>query len=86
MNIPILSILIFLPLTGAILFIFIPREKINLLKYLAVAITVLTFLVALPLYFNFDGSTADAQFVETAEWIGYGINYHVGIDGISLSL
>ncbi len=86
MNIPILSILIFLPLTGAILFIFIPKEKINLLKYLAVAVTVLTFLFALLLYFNFDGSTADAQFVETAKWIGYGINYHVGIDGISLLL
>ena len=86
MNIPILSILIFLPLIGAILFIFIPREKTNLLKYLAVTITILTFLIALLLYFNFDSSTADPQFEETAEWIGYGINYHVGIDGISLLL
>ena len=86
MKIPILSIITFLPLAGALLFIFIPRDSKKLLRYLAVAITLVTFLVSVPLYFQFDSQTADLQFVENVDWIGYGIRYHIGIDGISLLL
>jgi len=84
MNIPIISIITFLPLACAILLIFIPKEKENTLRTIAFIITLLTFIISLTLYFNFDSTTADPQFVEKASWIGYGINYHVGIDGISL--
>jgi NADH-quinone oxidoreductase subunit M len=63
MKIPILSILTFLPLAGALLFIFIPRDSKKLLRYLALAITLVTFLVSVPLYFQFDSQTADLQFV-----------------------
>jgi len=86
MNIPILSIVTFLPLAGAVLFIFIPKEQKNLLKYLALFIALITFFASLPLFFNFNGDTADPQFVESADWIGYGIQYYIGIDGISLLL
>ena len=86
MNFPILSLVTFFPLLGAILFIFIPGEKKNLLKYLAFFIALITFVVSLYLYFNFDSTTPDPQFVEKAAWLGYGINYHLGIDGISLFL
>jgi NADH-quinone oxidoreductase subunit M len=86
MNIPILSLITFLPLAGALLFIFLPKQQKNLLRCLAMAFAILTFLISLLLYFNFNSQTSDAQFVETAEWIGYGIRYHVGIDGISLLL
>jgi NADH-quinone oxidoreductase subunit M len=84
MNIPIISIITFLPLACALLLIFIPKDKENTLRTIAFIITLLTFVISLTLYFNFDSSTADPQFVEKASWIGYGINYHVGIDGISL--
>jgi NADH-quinone oxidoreductase subunit M len=84
MNIPILSLITFLPIAGAVLFIFLPKDNKNLFRYLSMLITLVMFVVSLTLYFNFDTTTADPQFVEKAQWIGYGIEYHVGIDGISL--
>lgn len=86
MNIPILSIVTFLPIGGAILFIFISREKRALLFSLAFIISLVNFLISLLLYFNFNSQTSSPQFVEKTTWIGYGIEYHVGIDGISLFL
>lgn len=86
MNLPLLSFITFLPLAGALLLIFIHRDKEELLRYLALGVTVVVFIVSLLLFFQFDGRTSDPQFVEKAAWIGYGIDYHVGIDGISLFL
>ena len=83
---PILSLVTFLPLAGALLFIFIPKEQKNLFRILALLVSLLTFVASLTLYIDFDATTADPQFVEKTEWIGYGIEYHVGIDGISLLL
>ncbi len=83
---PILSLVTFLPLAGAVLFIFLPKEKTGLLRYLALLITLAVFAASLVLYFRFDGGTADPQFVEKAPWLGYGISYHLGVDGISLWL
>ena len=86
MNIPILSIITFLPLTGAILLIFFNKDNKELLRKFVLIITIVTFLISLLLFFNFNAGTAEPQFVEKAAWIGYGIEYHVGIDGISLFL
>ena len=84
MSFPILSFVTFLPLLGAILLIFVPKDKKGILYTISLAVVLITFLVSLLLYFNFDSKTADAQFVENGAWLGYGINYHLGIDGISL--
>ena len=86
MNLPIISIITFLPLAGSIILIFINKEKRSLLFNFSLVIALITFIVSLLLYFNFNSQTPDPQFVEKADWIGYGINYHVGIDGISLFL
>jgi NADH-quinone oxidoreductase subunit M len=86
MNFPILSFVTFAPLAAAVLLIFINRDKENLLRILAFAATLIVFVVSLYLYFNFNSQTPDPQFVEKKAWIGYGINYHIGIDGISLFL
>jgi len=86
MNFPILSFIIFLPLAGAILLIFIHRDRKNLLRNLSLGIALITFILSLILYFNFNAQTPDPQFVEKADWLGYGIKYHIGIDGISLFL
>jgi len=83
---PILSLITFLPLAGALLLIFIPKEQKNLFRIFALLLTIITFIISLTLFFQFDSGTADPQFGERAEWIGYGIQYHVGIDGISLLL
>ena len=84
MSFPILSFVTFFPLLGAILLIFVPKDKKAILYTLSLAVVFITFLVSLLLYFNFDSKTADPQFVENGAWLGYGINYHLGIDGISL--
>jgi NADH-quinone oxidoreductase subunit M len=86
MNFPVLSVVTFLPLAGAILLIFLPGEKKNLLRYVAVAFALVTFAVSVALYFNFDATTPQPQFEEKSAWLGYGINYHLGLDGISLYL
>jgi len=86
MNIPVLSIITFLPLAGAILLIFIHKDRKELIRFVALGVVLITFLVSLTLYFNFNAQTPDPQFVEKGAWIGYGINYHIGIDGISLFL
>ena len=86
MNIPILSIITFLPLAGAILLIFFNKNNRELLRKFVLVITIINFLLSLFLFFNFNSGTAEPQFVEQADWIGYGIAYHLGIDGISLFL
>jgi NADH-quinone oxidoreductase subunit M len=86
MSFPILSFVTFVPVAGALLLIFVPKEKASLHRYLALGFTLITLVASLSLYFNFDGTVADPQFVEKSGWLGYGINYHLGVDGISLWL
>jgi NADH-quinone oxidoreductase subunit M len=81
-----LSFVTFFPLLGAILLIFIPGERKNLIRSWALVFTIIVFIISLWLYFNFDSQTADPQFLEKGAWLGYGINYHLGVDGISLFL
>jgi NADH-quinone oxidoreductase subunit M len=82
-----LSIVTFLPLLGAIIILFLPKEGKNAIRSVAFAITALDFLVSLSLFFNFRSPTAAMQFVVRHEWIpSLGISYHLGIDGISLFL
>jgi NADH-quinone oxidoreductase subunit M len=86
MKLPILSLITFLPLAGAILLIFVNRNKKNLLRFVSLAIAIITFIISLSLYFNFNDQIPNPQFVEKADWLGYGIKYHIGVDGISLFL
>ena len=86
MNIPILSSLILLPLIGSI-FIFFTKsseKKYQSSKYVALFISVANFFLSLYLWFLFDNSTSDFQFVEERIWIPGFINYKVGVDGISI--
>jgi len=83
----ILSTITFLPVLGVILLIFINKENHRLLKTITFIVTIVNFAISLPLFFDFNGTTSDMQFVERIPWIEqYGITYHVGIDGISLFL
>jgi len=83
---PILTVVTFLPLAGALALFFMPRDRKGLLYGLAFGCSLLTFFISLVLYFQFDAQAAGPQFVEQASWLGLGIQYHVGIDGISLFL
>jgi NADH-quinone oxidoreductase subunit M len=87
MRVGVLTAVTFLPVAGAIILLFVPRRQAVALRLGALAITLATFVLSLPLYFRFDGGSADYQFVEYGRWIpGLGVGYHVGIDGISLLL
>lgn len=87
LNFPILSSITYLPLIGILGIIFINKEKHQIIRWIAFITTVITFLVSLPLYYYFDVSSWNMQFVENIPWIEkFGINYHMGIDGISLLL
>ena len=85
MGFPILSTLIFLPVVAAALIILIPRAQENLIKWFALGAAVVTFLISLPLFTNFDKSTHLMQFVEKHDWIpAWNVNYSLGLDGISI--
>ena len=87
-QIPILSIVTYIPLVGALAIIFLlPREKTGTIKSVATAVAVIDFVVSLPLWWAFDRTADGYQFVEKASWIpSLGVNYQFGIDGISLVL
>jgi NADH-quinone oxidoreductase subunit M len=81
-----LSVLVFLPVVGAIAVALTPRGADGVAKILGLAISTAIFLLSLGLLHGFM-PTADMQFTEQIDWMpAYGISYHVGIDGISLWL
>src|SRR5215510_14236052 len=83
----ILTAVTFLPTLGAILVVLIPRRQETLAKLVALAVTVVTFAVSLPLYTRFNGASAAYQFTEHRAWMpSLGVSYHLGVDGISLLL
>ncbi len=83
----ILSWITFLPLIGAAILLFVNREKKDILRGITLGVTLLNFLLSLPLFFQFRLDTAAMQFVEKVPWIPeYGVTYFLGIDGISLFL
>jgi NADH-quinone oxidoreductase subunit M len=87
MTIGILTVVTFLPAAGAVLLLFVPRREETVLRAGALIVASVTCLLSLPLYFRFDGRSADYQFVEYARWMpNLGVGYHIGIDGISLLL
>ncbi|HEY7563999.1 MAG TPA: NADH-quinone oxidoreductase subunit M [Acidimicrobiia bacterium] len=83
-----LTLVVFLPLAGALLMAGIPKSNENAAKRLGLLVTAVTFLISLGLVVNFDFSrTSDFQFEVDAPWIAaINANYHIGIDGISLPL
>src|ERR1044071_6298364 len=82
----ILSIVLFTPLAGLLVLLFIPSSNARAIKLWANFTALIRFLVSLPLVYRFD-STRDYQFVEKASWIPtLGATYHLGIDGLGLLL
>ncbi len=82
---PILSTLIFLPVFGALLIALLPRSAEPLIKSVALITSLLAFAFSIPLFTNFDKTTAALQFVERANWIpAFNIQYFLGLDGISI--
>jgi NADH-quinone oxidoreductase subunit M len=84
---PILSTLVWLPIIGGFLVLFAGRNNASVAKWLSLAVAGLTFILSLPLWFNFDTTTAAMQFEEKVSWIPmFNIYYHLGVDGLSMPL
>ncbi len=85
-----LTLITFFPLIGVfliVLFSVISKKSEESMKKSALAISVLEFIISIPLFINFDKGNAGIQFEEKYRWIeSLGVNYHLGIDGLSLFL
>ena len=81
-----LSLAIWTPIAFGVVLLALGRdEQARAVRWVALIGAVISFLVTLPLYFDFKLGTAAMQFVEKAPWISrFNVNYHVGLDGISL--
>jgi len=83
----ILSIVTFLPLLGAAAIMLAPGGEASVARtarWVALVTTMIEFAISIFIWLKFDGSIAAFQFVERADWLGPGIGYHMGVDGISM--
>ena len=86
MDYPLLSLAIWIPIAAGVLVLATGSDRnAPLARMISLLGAVAGFLVTIPLFTRFDLSTADMQFVELQYWIpGLNINYHLGVDGISM--
>ena len=82
MSLPILSLCTFVPLLGALAILLMPRAENA--RWIALGTTVVVFALSLVMWANFDNANPGFQMVEKLEWLGGGISYHMGVDGISM--
>lgn len=84
----ILSLIIFSPLIGVLLMILVKNE--TTIKWISALVTLITFLISLPLMWQFDKTNPSLQFVHRIpDWIVSGnlhVDYHFGLDGVALLL
>jgi len=84
LDFPILSLAIFFPVFGALLiWLFIKDEM--LVRWASLAVSVVAFIITIPLITRFDKTTSHMQFEEFHQWIpAFNINYQLGVDGVSM--
>ncbi|MBN9545841.1 MAG: NADH-quinone oxidoreductase subunit M [Alphaproteobacteria bacterium] len=82
MSLPLLSLVTFVPLVGAALILAMPRP--DAARWIALGTTIVTFALSLMVWAAFDPHNPGFQLVEKMDWLGGGISYHMGVDGISM--
>jgi len=87
MDFPVLSTQIWIPIFGGLVVLAAGDNRVSLVRWLALVVSLVTFLAGLPLFANFDRGTAAMQFVERYPWIDrFNVEYYLGVDGISMPL
>jgi NADH-quinone oxidoreductase subunit M len=82
-----LSTLVWLPIVGGAIALALGNQRAQTARWLALTVALATFALSIPLLTGFDHFTSALQFVEQREWIpAYGIQYHLGADGLSVAL
>ena len=82
MSLPLLSLVTFVPLLGALAILLMPRP--DSARWIALGTTIVTLILSLMVWAAFDPSNPGFQLVEKHDWLGGGISYHMGVDGISM--
>ncbi len=86
-DLPLLSLVIWTPILGGLLVLATGSDRGVEARVLALVVAIVTFGLSIPLYTGFDNFTHQMQFVELHPWIEtFRINYHLGVDGISMPL
>ncbi len=86
-DLPILSLITYLPLIGAIVLLFVPKDRHEAIRWTAMVFSLLSFIASLWLPLGFNPATHEMQFQEKFDWIpSIGVKYFFGVDGISLWL
>jgi len=84
---PVLSLITFLPLVGAVIVLCLPRERYDQIRWTSLLVSLFPLGLSIALWAGLDPSKTGFQFVEQAPWItAVGINYHLGVDGISVPM
>jgi len=84
-----LTLVTFFPLLGVLVLLFLPGEQKNLLRWMAMVFSLVTFGISLWVLGMFNASTTSLQLVAKYDWItvaGWNIQYHMGVDGLSILL
>jgi len=82
-----LSIILFTPLAGALILLLVNKQNENAIRWIANLVALAGFAISVPLWFWYQPSGADFQFVERAPWIpSVGAEYFLGVDGLSTLL
>ena len=82
-----LSLILFTPLVGAIVLLFVNKQNENAIRWIANAVALIGFLVSVPLWWLYDSQNPEFQFIERLQWIpSIGAEYFLGIDGFSALL
>lgn len=83
----ILTLILFSPALAALIILILPRDQKSLVRWMALILSLVPLTLSLILWFEFDSSQPGFQFQETAVWYAaINSSYHVGVDGISLTL
>ncbi len=86
-ELPLLSLLIWAPILGGLFVLYAGDRQEMTVKYFALGVSGITFLLSTLLYIQFDYQTWSMQFIEKTPWIShFNINYHLGVDGIAVPL
>jgi len=89
-ELPLLSLLIWTPILGGAIVLFTGSDKhAREARYIALLFSIITFGLSLPLWINFDTTTAAMQYSEWHQWIriaSFKVDYSLGVDGISMPL
>src|ERR1700682_1449092 len=82
-----LSIILFTPLAGALVLLFVNKQNENAIRWIANIVAFVGFAISIPLWFWFNPQSPDYQFMERAPWIpSVGAEYFLGVDGLSTLL